>query len=163
MHPDHGFLHYDRFVKLDDSDSELEDLKEFLGPETPVYGTPRHGYNALKILQIILEETPSSSLCTMKPCGVRTFASFIVDLDRVPLRDLHADDNGAWATSSPRRKYVVEKEGGKVISAKVFSDSSDDDSDSVVTIYRQYGIHKGTPEFRRIIATVRNSSGKQAS
>ena len=32
MHPDHGFLHYDRFVKLDDSDSELEDLKEFLGP-----------------------------------------------------------------------------------------------------------------------------------
>ena len=76
-------------------------------------------------------------------------------------RDLRADDNGAWATSSPHRKYVDEKEDDKVISAKVFSDSSDDDSASVVTIYRQYGIHKGTHEFRRIIATVRNSSGKQ--
>ena len=82
MHPDHGFLHYDRFVKLDDSDSELEDLKEFLGLEMPIYDTPRHGYNALEILQITLGETPSSSLCTMKLCGVRTFASFIVDLDR---------------------------------------------------------------------------------
>ena len=151
MHPDHGFLHYNRFVKLDDSDSELEDLKEFLGLETSIYDTPRHGYNAREILQITLGETPSSSLCTMKPCGVRTFASFIVDLDRVPLWNLHADDNGAWATSSPCQKYVVEKEGDKVISAKVLSDCSEDDSDSVVTIYRQYGIHKGTHEFRRII------------
>ena len=70
MYPAHGFLHYYRFVKLDDSDSELEDLKEFLGPETPVYDTPRHSYNALEILQIMLGEMPSSSLCTMKPCGV---------------------------------------------------------------------------------------------
>ena len=76
---------------------------------------------------------------------------------------MHADDNGAWPTSSPCRKYVVEKEGDKVISAKVFSDNSDDDSDSVVTIYWQYGIHKGTHEFRRIIETVHNSSGKQLS
>ena len=112
-------------------------------------------------LQIALGETPSSGLCTRKPCGVQTCASFVVDLDRVPLRDLHADDNGSWATSSPRRKYVVEKEDDKVISAKMFSDSCTDDSDSVVTIYRQYGTHKGTPTFRRIIATVHNSSGKQ--
>lgn len=48
-----------------------------------------------------------------------------------------------------------------MISAKVFSDCSDDDSDSVVTIYRQYEIHKGTHEIRRIIATVCNSSGKR--
>lgn len=55
---------------MDDSDSELEDLKEFLGLETPVYDTPRHGYNAVQILQTTLGETPSPSLCTMKPCGV---------------------------------------------------------------------------------------------
>ena len=98
---------------------------------------------------------------SVKLCGVRTFASFIVGLDHVPLRDLYADDSGAWAISSLRRKYVVEKEGDKVISAKAFSDNSDDNSDSVVTIYWQYGIHKGTHEFRWITATVHNSSGKQ--
>ena len=38
----------------------------------------------------------------MKPCGVRTFASFLVDLDCVPLWDLHADDNGTWATKEKR-------------------------------------------------------------
>ena len=71
-------------MKLDDSNSELEDLKEFLGLETPVYGTPRHSYNALETVHLTLGETPSSSLCTMKLCGVQTFSSFIVDLDRVP-------------------------------------------------------------------------------
>ena len=35
MHPAHGYL------KVDDSDSELEDLKEFLGLETPADDTPR--------------------------------------------------------------------------------------------------------------------------
>ena len=54
IHPDHGFLNYDGFVKLDDSDFELEDVKELLAPEMPIYETPRHGYNALEILHIIL-------------------------------------------------------------------------------------------------------------
>ena len=53
----------------------------------------------------------------MEPCGVQTLASLLVDLDRVPLRDLHADDIGS---TSPCQKYVVEKEGDRVISAKVF-------------------------------------------
>jgi len=45
-----------------------------------------------------------------------------------------------------------------VLSARVSDGSTDD---SVVTMYRQYRTHKGSPEFRRIIATVRDSSGKQ--
>ena len=152
--PSHGFLHYYRSEKLNDSDSELEDLKEFLGPETPVYDTSAHGYSALEILQIALGDTLIKSVYE-EALWCTNCASFVVDLDRVPLRDLHADDNVSWATSLPRRKYVVEKEDGKVISAKMFSDSCTDDSDSVVTIYQQYGTHKGTPTFRRIIATVR--------
>ena len=45
-----------------------------------------------------------------------------------------------------------------MLSARVSDGSTDD---SVVMMYRQYGTHKGSPEFRRIIATVRDSSGKQ--
>ena len=37
----YGFLNYDGFVKLDDSDFKLEDLKEFLASEMPIYDTPR--------------------------------------------------------------------------------------------------------------------------
>jgi len=54
--------------------------------------------------------------------------------------------------------YVVEKEDVDVLSARVSDGSTDD---SVVTLYRQYETHKRLPEFRRIIATVRNSIGKQ--
>ena len=61
-------------------------------------------------------------------------------------RDLHADDNGFWTTSSPCRKYVVEMEGDQVLSAQMSDCSSNgDDDSSVVTIYRQYRTHKGTP------------------
>lgn len=68
---------------LDDKESDLDELKDFLGPETPVHDTPKHGYSTLEILQIVLGNTPSSKLCTRKPCGVRTFASFVVDLSHV--------------------------------------------------------------------------------
>jgi hypothetical protein len=47
-----------------------------------------------------------------KPCGVQTFSSFVVDL----LKDLAADDNGVWTTSTPRHMYEVERKNGKILS-----------------------------------------------
>lgn len=52
-------------------------------------------------------------------------------------------------------------ESDQVLSARMSDCSANgDDNSSVVMIYGQYGTHKGTPEFRRIIASVRDSSGK---
>ena len=73
----------------------------------------------------------------------------------VQLRDLHADDNGSWTTSSPRRMYSVEKEGNSVVSVK--SVTSHDNIPSHAeryTLIRKYGIHKETLKFRRIISSV---------
>ena len=133
-----------------------------MGPLTPVFARPKQGYSATDILTTILSETPAPQVCTKKPFAVRTFASFVVDLHHVHLRDLHADDNGSWTTSSPRRMYSVEKEGDSVVSVK--SVSSHDNIPSHAeryTLIRQYGIHKGTPEFRRIISSVRDAAGRQ--
>ena len=86
-----------------------------------MYGTLKQGCSALQILQIALGKTPSSKLCTRKPCGVRSFSplNFVVDLRQVSIRDLHADDDGSWTASSPRHKYVVEMEGDQVLSARM--------------------------------------------
>lgn len=137
------------------------DVLQSLGPETPLYETPKKGYSALELLNLLFGKVSKSMLCTRKPCKIQTFASFVVDLAFGPYKDLQADDNGSWVTASPRRRYVVERNDGKIISAMIASEL--DDGDEVVTLYRQYGRHKGEPAFRRIIATASDASGKQIS
>ena len=92
-----------------------------------------------------------------KPTCVRTTATFVIDLNIVKLKDVKADDNGSWITSNPRGFYEVEFFEGHVATAtKVQSPNSD----NCYTLYRQYGKHKGTPDFRRIIAFATDNSGK---
>ncbi|KAK3701457.1 hypothetical protein QZH41_004064 [Actinostola sp. cb2023] len=45
---------------------------------------------------IVDEEPLQARVCRKKPCGVRENGTFLVDLKRVKLADLGADDNGAW-------------------------------------------------------------------
>lgn len=126
-----------------------------LGQNVPVYETPSCGYSVVELLNMLMQETPPSKLCTKKPCGVRAFASFVVDLKCVELKDLGADDNGVWVTSSPRRKYLIDQRGGNIVSVKHINKVTKDmDKSQIVTICRQYGTHQATPEFKRIITTV---------
>ena len=59
---------------------EICALQEALGPDIPIYANPRKGYKTVEILSLLMGKVSASDLCTWKPCGVRTFASFIVDL-----------------------------------------------------------------------------------
>ena len=114
------------------------------------------GYRAQTLFDLILGDISPESLCKKKPTGVRCNASFIIDLESVALKDLPADDNnGAWISSYPRRSYVVELCEGHVISVE----ETDCKGDNVFTLCRQYSTHKGTSEFRRIIATVIDAAG----
>ncbi len=99
-------------------------------------------------------------VCTQKPTGVQTFASFIIDLTRVNLKDLAADDNGVWVTSMPRRTYELKRKHGVIQSLKhIPKVTAEIDRRNVITICRQYGTHQATPEFRRIITTVIDNKG----
>lgn len=101
-----------------------------------------------------------SKVCVKKPCAVQTFSSFIVDLNQVNLKDLAADDNGVWITASPRRMYEVERKRGKILSVRHITLLAPGvDKKNVVTVCRQYGTHQGTPEFKRIIATILDCNG----
>ena len=142
-----------------DNDSELEELQTVLGSNIPIYGSPHSGYSAHELVDMIFKEDPKMKLCTEKPTGVRTFASFIIDLKSVNHKDLAADDNGVWVTSSPRRMYELKWKHGAVQSLKHIPKVTHEvDKRDVITICRQYGTHQATPEFRRIITTIIDSN-----
>ena len=136
-------------------------MQDTLGPNIPIFVSPHSGYDVNEILKIITEKIPESKICTRKPCGVRSFASFVVDLNCVDLKDLAADDNGVWVTSFPRRMYKVSRKHGKIESLKHITKVPRGVSKhNIVTICRQYGKHQATPEFRRIITSVLDGDGK---
>lgn len=149
------------FISDDDSLSdELHDLQQSLGPKIPVFETPISGYCVEEVLRIISEEVPQSKICVKKPSAVRTNASFVIDLTKVKFKDLAADDNGVWTTSTPRRMYEVERRCGEIVSMQhIKKIVRGVDKKKVVTICRQYGTHQATPEFKRIIATVLDHNG----
>ena len=126
------------FIRSSDDNCALQ---ETLGSNTPIYENPRKGNCAIKLLSILLGKTSASHLCTKKPCGVRTFASFIIDLNSVCLKDLHADDNGSWVTACPRRRYEVEMDGDRVVYATLAPDIST--KQHAVTLYRHMGLIRG--------------------
>ena len=144
----------------DELNWELNSLQASLGPNVPIFESPSHGYSVHEVLRIITEDVPKHKMCTEKPCGVRACASFVIDLSRVNLKDLAADDNGVWVTSSPRRMYELCRKQGKIESLQHISRISHDvDKSNVVIVYRQYGKHQATPEFRRIITSVTDYNG----
>ena len=83
---------------------------------------------------------------------------FLVDITKIPLKDLNADDCGAWESSCPRRCYRVKTEKEKVISVSQVSPETN--CEDVYILKRSYGTHKATKEqkgvtFQRIIATAK--------
>jgi hypothetical protein len=63
----------------EDDNSELEALQKALGRGVPIYASPGSVH---ELLEIISEDVPASKICVKKPCGVQTFSSFVVDLNK---------------------------------------------------------------------------------
>ena len=138
-----------------DADSEVEELQAMLGPKVPVYGSPCSGYTVLELVSMVYEKVPELKVCTQKPTGAQSFASFIVDLKCVNLKDLAADDNGVWVTSTPRRMYELKQKRGVIYSLRHIPKVTPEiDKCDVITIRRQYGTRQATPEFRHITTTI---------
>ena len=45
-----------------DADSEVGELQAMLGPNVPVYGSPRSGYTAHELISMVYEEDPKLSV-----------------------------------------------------------------------------------------------------
>lgn len=86
---------------------------------------------------------------------------FIINLDKIDLRSLYADDNGVWSVATPRKYFRVETEDGKVTDVRLGHTGNYSH-----LLKRQYGKHQATftergITFQRIISTVCSKSGSK--
>ena len=86
----------------------------------------KKGYTVKQLFQIIFSAS-KKQICTKKPVGVRSFASYVIDLTKVHLPDLTADDNGIWRVSMPRRTYKVTLVDDTVIDSTEVQNPADDE------------------------------------
>ena len=157
-------LHFCRHAYHCDMSSSSDEDSAFIvdTPTIPIYGQPQRGYSVNQLFNITLDMSASQcKVCTDEPVGVRSFASYKVDLSKVSLSDLTADDNGIWKVSIPRRRYQVTSVNGEIIETQELAGTEKGD-DNTFTVVRQYGVHGGTSEFRRVITTITNNSGVRA-
>lgn len=151
------------------SDSSVEQIKtECCTPkyhndnkETPIYSTPTEALTAVEIFKLTFGEKEEKYACTEKPVGVRYNSVFIINLDKIDLRSLYADDNGVWSVATPRKYFRVEIEDGKVTDVR-----SGHTENYTHLLKRQYGKHQATftergITFQRIISTVCSKSGSK--
>lgn len=104
------------------SDSSVEQIKTDCcttkyhndNKETPIYSTPTEALTAVEIFKLAFGEEEEKYACTEKPVGVRYNSVFIINLDKIDLQSLYADDNGVWSVVTPRKYFRVEIEDGKV-------------------------------------------------
>ncbi|XP_064629250.1 uncharacterized protein LOC135488544 [Lineus longissimus] len=135
----------------------------------PIVSEVKTGLTAKELFCLLLHDPLDGIVSVKKPIGVRKNAVFLIDLQSVKYKSLFADDNGAWLTSMPRRKFWVDVSDGEVVGVSS-SAAADVRGKRQYTLLRQYGIHKGTKEklgrrFSRIITTLlddNNNAGRYA-
>ena len=138
----------DIFSRLSDSESDQGSDKNvndfyFNNPKWPVWSRNSEGLPSEELIKLILHGSAKhpAIICKSRPVAVRHNAPFIVDLNSVPLKNLTADDNGAWSISSPRRMYQVKwSDTGSILSIT----KTDTAGSDTYTLFRQYGTHKAT-------------------
>lgn len=134
----------------------------------PVFEKAVKGLSAERLLKIIVgEDVAKDKLCKRVPRGIRYHAVFVVDTKSLGSSDIisYGDDNGGWTGhSNPRRNYqfeICDESGIALIQEYSKSDSTDPQKlpSNVYTLCRNYFRHAHTPEFRKVIATVRDWKG----
>ena len=122
--------------------------------ELPMFSANSCGYHAETVAQCLLNPVPDK-VCHVRPIGVTTSATFIVDVDDVQFANLKADDLGVWKTNGTKTTlfHILPNGNIFILSSKRRAVKG---SDYVLT--RRYYVHGTYQQFRRIIVDIRGKS-----
>ncbi|XP_029206969.2 uncharacterized protein LOC114970661 [Acropora millepora] len=116
----------------------------------PIYKKVTIGLSSLELVQIIVgQDFGREKVCKVKPVAVHHNVTFVIDLKHVALKDLGADDNGAWQISCPKQRFQIFREDGHIKSIC----RTKDYGEGIITLRRQYAHHKATKKERNVIFT----------
>lgn len=160
---DHHSSDEDSVQILSDEETREEDNISFYdeAERLPVYKKLSVGLSSLELVKLIVDQDfDHSKICKVKPVAVQHNVTFLIDLKHVQLKDLGADDNGAWEISCPKQKFHIFREDGRITSIR----QTKDRGEGIITLRRQYGHHKATKKeknviFTRIISSALNEKG----
>ena len=138
----------------------IEDPKDYTSTvelhngSVPIYSKPSTSLTSNEIVELCVGGVEDKYICKTKPISVRFNAVFVIDLHRVDMKSLYADDNGVWKTSCPKSHLMVCFNEGKVERVEMSNAVN-----YTHFIKRQYGTHQGTliskgVTFQRIISSL---------
>ena len=93
----------------------------------------------------------------MQPLSVQRNGTFLVDCSKLAsYKDLTADDNGAWQpTGKPCSWFkVLFDHDGKITKVHKLDHKPAVNSKGTYALYRYYGRHSSSSDFRRVVATI---------
>lgn len=96
-----------------------------MGKSTPIITTKQNDYQYTKKNHywiVVIRTAPNyrgprlrpKKVCKVKPVAVHHNVTFVIDLKYVALKDLGADDNGAWEISCPKQRFQIFREDGRI-------------------------------------------------
>ena len=116
----------------------------------PIYKKVTIGLSSLELVQIIVgQDFNRKKVCKVKPVAVHHNVTFMLDLKHVTLKDLGADDNGAWQISCPKQRFKIFPEDGHIKPIH----HTKDYGKGIIPLHRQYAHHEATKKEKNVIFT----------
>lgn len=104
----------------------------------PTYKKVSIGLSSFELVQIIVgQDFDPKKVCKVKPVAVHNNVTFVIDLKHVTLKDLGADDNGAWEISCRKQRFQIFREDGCIKSIHYTKDYGK----GTITLHGQYAHH----------------------
>ncbi|XP_028410639.1 uncharacterized protein LOC114533331 [Dendronephthya gigantea] len=127
---------------------------------TPVFSWKKNAFSAECLVNILLNEHESSTLCVSTPINIAHNVTFLIDNSKIKMKeDIKCDDMGVWLhTGSPKKSFrVLRKNSGKISQITSVISTSDELTQGqaqLVTLKRVYYVNKSSADLRKIISTL---------
>ena len=103
---------------------------------------------------LIVEDVPSSKICSVQPTKVCQNAAFVVDVHALKdPKDIRADENGVWKRMGSTVAYVSVHKGSAGDDTNIFRRSKMGTFSHHFKTSRTYYRHSTSPDFHRVIST----------
>lgn len=121
----------------------------------PIYEIPPPKYSAETILRILLDpKLPENRVCKVKPSGIKSSATFVVNIRNLKcVDDIKKDEFGIWnySGSHPQAYKVYNEDSGFMSIEKCGNGAK---GSNVVYLRRLHCTHPSNSEFKRLICFV---------
>ena len=147
-------LRFDSPMSDTDECAESNTKPDFYDGDTelPVFSRRDHGCPVDTLIKTLLPQSlDEKRVCNVQPLGVQANASFLINLDSVPFKDIKADDLGVWKATGTKRTHFRFTQCNSIRYASGMPSKAND----YFLLTRRYYVHGTYDRFHRIISDIK--------